>query len=139
LSAIAVIWNAGLSAGQPAFLRCELLCSQAALYDEAIMSDALISRYIDSLWLERGLSDHTLNAYRRDLAQFAQWLTRHNAPDLADVTAVDLQAYLGDRLQQGGSPRTAARFLSSVRSFYRWLVREGVIVDDPTVRLESPR
>ena len=103
------------------------------------MSDALISRYIDTLWLERGLSDHTLNAYRRDLSQFAQWLVRTNSPELASVTVADLQAYLGDRLQQGGSPRTAARFLSSVRSFYRWLVREGVIVDDPTVRLESPR
>ncbi len=133
------MWNAGLSAGQPAFLRSKLLCSQAALYDETIMSDALISRYIDSLWLERGLSDHTLNAYRRDLSQFAQWLAGTNSPDLTSVTVTNLQAYLGDRLQQGGSPRTAARFLSSVRSFYRWLVREGVIVDDPTVRLESPR
>lgn len=103
------------------------------------MSDTLISRFIDSLWLERGLSDHTLNAYRRDLALFAEWNARTGSQDLLTVTAAELQAYLGERLQQGGSPRTAARFLSSVRSFYRWLLREGTITDDPTVRLESPR
>lgn len=103
------------------------------------MSDALISQFIDSLWLERGLSDHTLNAYRRDLTLFSCWLLGCGATDLRAVTAAELQAYLGHRLSQGGSPRTAARFLSSVRNFYRWLTREGHIVDDPTLRLESPR
>jgi len=103
------------------------------------MPETLIGQFIDSLWLERGLSDHTLNAYRRDLSQFAIWLSRNECVDLADVTTAELQRYLGHRLKQGGSPRTAARFLSSVRSFYRWLLREGAIADDPTVRLESPR
>jgi len=103
------------------------------------MPETLIGQFIDSLWLERGLSDHTLNAYRRDLSQFAIWLSRNECVDLADVTTAELQRYLGHRLKQGGSPRTAARFLSSVRSFYRWLLREGTIADDPTVRLESPR
>ena len=103
------------------------------------MPETLIGQFIDSLWLERGLSDHTLNAYRRDLSQFAVWLSRNECVDLADVTTAELQRYLGHRLKQGGSPRTAARFLSSVRSFYRWLLREGTIADDPTVRLESPR
>jgi len=103
------------------------------------MSDASITRFIDSLWLERGLSANTLSAYRRDLQQFEKWCSASRNLPLLAVEAADLQRYLGERLRGGQAPRSAARFLSSVRCFYRWLLREGVINADPSVHLESPR
>jgi len=106
---------------------------------DSAVSDGSVIRFIDSLWLERGLSDNTLSAYRRDLQRFEQWcLASRNLP-LSAVQAADLQHYLGERLRGGQAPRSAARFLSSVRCFYRWLLREGVINADPSVHLESPR
>ncbi len=53
--------------------------------------------------------------------------------------ASQIQSYLGLKLRQGASPRSSARFLSAARSFYRWSLREGRIVDDPTLRIESPK
>lgn len=98
-----------------------------------------IDRFVDALWLERGLSDNTLMAYRRDLAQFEAWLTASDAGALIDASGAELQAFLGDRLRAGASPRSAARFLSSVRSFYRWALREGLVSEDPSLLLESPK
>lgn len=103
------------------------------------MSDPIVTRFIDSLWLERGLSDNTLMAYRRDLNSFEDWLSRQARDTLLAAETHDLQAYLGERMRGGQSPRSAARFLSSARSFYRWLLREGFIESDPSLHLESPR
>lgn len=100
---------------------------------------SVIDPFIDNLWMERGLSDNTLAAYRRDLAQFEQWLHDQRGSTLLQADAGDLQAYLGARLKQGGSPRSTARFLSSVRSLYRWLLRENRITEDPSLRIESPK
>ena len=103
------------------------------------MSDPIVARFIDSLWLERGLSDNTLMAYRRDLNSFEDWLSRQARDTLLTAETHDLQTYLGERMREGQSPRSAARFLSSARSFYRWLLREGFIESDPSLHLESPR
>ncbi len=97
-----------------------------------------IERFLDALWLERGLSDNTLSSYRRDLRQFDDWLANRGGTVLsADRSA--LQAYLGARLRRGASPRSAARFMSCVRGFYRYLLREGRVTEDPTLDLDSPR
>ena len=98
-----------------------------------------IERYLDSLWMERGLSENTLSAYRRDLTLFSEWLDQQGARSLLTADASQIQSYLGLKLRQGASPRSSARFLSAARSFYRWSLREGRIVDDPTLRIESPK
>ena len=98
----------------------------------------VIEQFSDALWLERGLSQNTLSAYRSDLLAFALWLSEQNT-DIEHATPSLLQHYLGERLRQGRSPRSSARFLSAVRSFYRWLLREGRIDADPTQRLQSPK
>ena len=98
-----------------------------------------IERYLDSLWMERGLSENTLSAYRRDLTLFSEWLEQQGARSLLTADASQIQSYLGLKLRQGASPRSSARFLSAARSFYRWSLREGRIVDDPTLRIESPK
>ena len=98
-----------------------------------------VERFIDSLWMERGLSDNTLAAYRRDLSLFENWLEEQHSPALLSVDASHLQRFLGYKLRVGASPRSSARFLSAARSFYRWALREGLIAEDPTLRIESPK
>ncbi len=99
---------------------------------------ALIERFADALWAEAGLCDNTLAAYRRDLEGFARY-TATRGIALERATHADLFAYLARRVQQGASPRTSARLLSSLRRFYRYLAREGLIAEDPSALLDSPR
>jgi integrase/recombinase XerD len=105
--------------------------------DSAIDTD--LERYIDALWIEKGLSQNTLSSYRRDLVQFNEWLQRTEGCSLLEADRVSLQGYLGARLQQGLSPRSTARFLSCARGFFHYMLREGRLTDDPTLEVESPR
>ena len=93
-----------------------------------------IDAYLDHLWLERGLSRATLNAYRQDLFGLAGWLRR----DLHTASEGDLQQYLAECLAAQRSPRTVARFLAAARGFYRRAVETGTIAADPTASLSSP-
>lgn len=100
--------------------------------------ESVVALYLDAIWMEKGLSQNSLDSYRTDLTLFAQWLTgRHS--NLLDVTSVDLQAYLAFRLQQKFSSRSSARFLSCVRGFYRHQLREGVLQENPMALIESPK
>ena len=98
-----------------------------------------IERYIDAMWMEKGLSNNTLSSYRRDLRQFNEWLLKRDGSTITQATRSTLQAYLGARLQQGQSPRSSARFLSCVRGFFHYLLREGSLSLDPTLDVDSPR
>ncbi len=98
-----------------------------------------IERYIDAMWMEKGLSDNTLSSYRRDLRQFNDWLVKTSGDTVLGATRSTLQKYLGFRLQQGQSPRSSARFLSCARGFYHFLLREGRITVDPTLDVDSPK
>ena len=89
--------------------------------------------------MERGLSENTLAAYRRDLSLYDEWLGEQIAESLLTAGSSQIQSYLGLKLRQGASPRSSARFLSAARSFYRWALREGHIAEDPTLRIESPK
>ena len=100
--------------------------------------DAVIENFLDALWMEKGLSANTLAAYRRDLSGFAHWL-ECNCSSLATAGQAQLLDYLSFGLQRGSSARSAARLLSCLRSFYRHQVREGRIVADPTLQVQSPR
>ena len=98
-----------------------------------------IERYIDAMWMEKGLSDNSLSSYRRDLRQFQEWLGKDQGSSLLRVNKAQLRAYLGHRLRQGQSPRSTARFMSCVRGFYRYQLREGRMTVDPTLDVDSPR
>ena len=98
-----------------------------------------IERYIDAMWMEKGLSDNSLSSYRRDLRQFHEWLEKNRESSIIRADKSSLQAYLGARLQQGQSPRSTARFMSCARGFYHYLLREGRITVDPTLDVDSPR
>ena len=99
-----------------------------------------VNEYLDALWLQRGLSENTLAAYRRDLALTEQWLINNKRTNrLIDASADDLGAYNAMRSEQGVARRSAARWLSSVRGFYRYLLREERLQEDPTQHLEHPK
>ncbi len=99
----------------------------------------LLERFLDALWMERGLSAHTLAAYRADLQGLARWLAGEGRPGLAEARRTDLLAYLARRVAGGASPRSSARLVSSLRRFYQYLVREGLREEDPSARIEAPR
>lgn len=104
-----------------------------------IPADAqLIAEYLDAIWMEKGLSDNTQESYRRDLAQFSVWLNQQDR-QLISVDAALVQDYLDVRLQQKLSSRTSARFLSCVRGFYRYLLRENLISENPVALVDNPK
>jgi integrase/recombinase XerD len=101
-------------------------------------SAAIIERFLDALWMERGLSENTLAAYRNDLTQLANWLEPSHTALLA-LQREQLQHYLEVRDGQQRSPRSNARLLSSLRRFYSWCRRERLIEEDPTRLLSAPK
>jgi integrase/recombinase XerD len=103
------------------------------------IDDALIDRFCDALWLEDGLADLTLAAYRRDLRAFGDWLEKERSRELNAVAPGDIEAYLAWRFARKTRPRSAARYTSSLKRFYRHLLRENLIASDPTLNLDSPK
>ena len=99
---------------------------------------SLIDRFVDSLWLERGLSANTLAAYRTDLGKLAAWLDQHGS-SLLTLQVLDLQAYLAWRVDHGFKATSTARLLSALRRFYQYLIREQLRTDDPTALLAGPK
>ena len=104
---------------------------------EKKLASGISEQFLDALWLESGLSTNTLSAYRSDLAAFEDWLKKRGL-DLKSAGRADLLGYLAANVRQGLSPRSSARRLSTLRRFYRYLLREGVIRDDPTADVRSP-
>ncbi|MDA8947204.1 site-specific tyrosine recombinase XerD [Luminiphilus sp.] len=98
-----------------------------------------LERFTTALWLERGLSDNTREAYSRDVQGLNTWLLDQCRGDALTASESDVQAYLGARLSQGSSHRSISRLLSSLRSFYQYLVREGDLSSDPTQHLDRPK
>ncbi len=100
--------------------------------------EALLERFLDAVWMEQGLSDHTLAAYRADLKGIALYL-RKQAATLLTAQRADLLAYLTLRVKGGARPRTTARLLSSLRRFYQYLLREGCLKADPSAQIDAPK
>ena len=102
------------------------------------MTDPLLDRFLEHLVVERGLAQNTLDAYRRDLTRYAAYLRgRKQAVTALDRTVIP--RYLLALREAGLNPRSVARHLSAIRQFHRFLVREGIVTEDPTAHLESPR
>lgn len=101
--------------------------------------DPHLHRFIDALWLEDGLSDNSLAAYRRDLAGLAAWLgAQPEKRTLVQALAKDLEGYASHRHAES-KPTSVGRRLSVFRRFYRWALREGLTSADPTLRMDAPR
>lgn len=102
------------------------------------VTDPAVTRFLEAVWMERGLSSNTLAAYRADLTALSRWLADRNVPILR-TTRADLLGFIAWRVEAGARPRSTARQLSSFRRFFRYLVREGVIRDDPTAQIAMPK
>lgn len=96
-----------------------------------------IKLYVRYLRLERNLSPNTIEAYRNDLAHLEAFMMRNNL-NLEDVTLEQLHTFAASLHEYGITPRSQARVLSGVRSFFRFLVLDGVVESDPTELLEWP-
>lgn len=106
--------------------------------DVSAIDRQLIADYLDAIWLEKGLSLNTRESYQRDLHQFALWLVEMSS-DLLRVDSVLIQKYMETRLGAAISSRTAARFLSCARGFYRYLLRENKLDENPLALIENPK
>lgn len=102
--------------------------------------DPVLERFLQALWLEDGLSDNTLAAYRRDLTGLLSWLAAQDdgRRSLCEARELDLHAYTVAR-HEATRPSSAGRRLSTFRRFFKWAVREHLITEDPTLRLATPR
>ena len=96
-----------------------------------------ITTFIDSLWLEEGLSRNTMDAYRRDLTLLARWLGQQGVP-LVGTQEGNLNAYFSAR-HVSTKATTANRRLTVFKRFFRWALRERVLAHDPTLRLQAAR
>ncbi|GAB3601700.1 site-specific tyrosine recombinase XerD [Microbacterium tumbae] len=100
-----------------------------------------IDAYLRHITIERGLSAHTVAAYRRDLGVYAAWLADAGIDDTAAVTGSIVSRFIADRSAAVPPPAATslARLQSSVRGLHRFLVREGIEVEEPTGRLRPPK
>lgn len=104
----------------------------------AINTDPAIERFIDSLWSQKGLAELTLRAYQQDLRQFSKWLDARSVR-LIDADQASIQCYLAERFDAGASARSNARLLSTLKQYYRHLIRNGERQDNPTALISAPR
>lgn len=115
---------------------------------------ALLDEFCDTVWLEDGLAKNTLDSYRRDLRQFAQWLQAQGRESLLAATEADLSGYFGSRFTGARRGRqaadgvraaggikasTQARLHSSMKRFYQFALRTSRIGADPTLNLDTPK
>lgn len=101
--------------------------------------EQLIEQFLDALWMEHGLSKHTLSAYQADLKGLAKWAASGHGGELLSLNKIHLQSYLAYRITQGIKARSTARMLSTLRRFYQYQVRENRLTEDPSALLESPK
>lgn len=102
--------------------------------------EQILQRFLDALWLEDGLGEKTRQAYGSDLRQLSLWLEQRPGESLlTEARRVDLLDWISAGFLEGRKNSTAARRLSGMRRFYRYLLRESLIAEDPTLRIDSPR
>lgn len=107
--------------------------------DEKLARTFLLPRFADFIALEQGLSPRTQEAYHRDLDRFAQYAASRGVSAPLDVTARLLREYVYHLKDLGLSPASIRRNVSAVRTWFRFLIGDGVVVRDPSERLETPK
>jgi integrase/recombinase XerD len=105
-----------------------------------VQVEQAVGRFLRHVAVERGLSDNTLAAYRRDLGRYAEHLTEAGRTDVAEVTTADVSAFLNRiRGGDGAAASSAARMLSSVRGLHRFLAEDGIVPDDVAHDVSPPK
>lgn len=104
----------------------------------AFSPPACIDTFLDALWLEDGLAQNTLSAYRRDLTAFAQWLLAKRNKDIQEAESADIQEWFAAR-HATSKATTANRRLASLRRFFLWALRQGLVARDPCLSLRAAK
>lgn len=102
------------------------------------MDDELIERYLTQMWVEKGLSQNSLDSYRSDLLSFVRWLGGKNS-SLLEVESDLILEHLAERIKQGKSARSTSRFLSCLRGAYGYWSREQHIAKNPMLGIQNPK
>ena len=108
-----------------------------------VQAEQLAARWLEHLAVERGVSEHTLSNYTRDVRRYTAWLESAGKTDLSQVTATDVEAYVADlrRGVDGAKPlaaSSAARALTVARGLHRFGVEEGVLPADTAAEVSPP-
>ncbi|WP_431806373.1 site-specific tyrosine recombinase XerD [Microbacterium paraoxydans] len=106
-----------------------------------MLLDRALDAYLRHVTIERGLSAHTIAAYRRDLDGYREWLEAEGIADTTEVTPAVIDRFIAVRASADPAPAATslARLQSSVRGWHRFLAREGIETDDPSGRLRPPK
>lgn len=100
--------------------------------------DVVIERFLDAMWMERGLSENTLASYRNDLTKLMMWMKEQKLV-LESISSDDLQRYQQWLFDQDYKQTSRARMVSAIRRVFQYLHREKIRVDDPSAMLISPK
>ena len=106
--------------------------------DQKNKESKMIDSFLDSLWLEQGLSKSTLDAYRSDLKLLKVWAKKRELK-MDEISRPDLLEFIAFKAEQGSSARTSARMLSSLRRFYTYLMQQEIISTNPTDKISMPK
>jgi integrase/recombinase XerD len=101
-------------------------------------ADLKIDNFIDALWSQKGLAPLTLSAYQQDLSKFSDWLLSQDM-ELNNASQANIQSYLSRRFSAGASARSNARLLSTLKQYFRHLIKSGERKDNPTALISAPR
>lgn len=102
--------------------------------------EAMADRFLRVLAAERGASEHTVRAYSREVRSFAEYLTAEvKGGRVRDVEHLHIRAYLGVLYERGLGKASAARALASIRSWFKWLAKEGVVKQNPALLVSTPK
>lgn len=107
--------------------------------DRSITLEQALTRFADYLRTERQVSEHTLVSYQRDLQKLADYLTHQAITDPAAISPHHIRACLGQLHRQGLGPRSLQRWLSSLRAFFRFGLRQRWISTNPALTLQAPK
>ena len=97
-----------------------------------------LQEFLDHLSIERGLSPRTLEAYERDVARLVAFLEQHGVARPGETSAAHLREFVYHLKDQGLKPTSIRRAISAIRTYFGYLLAEGMVVSDPTERIEAP-
>src|SRR3954467_15459345 len=112
---------------------------QRILIDPAIARPFLLERFSDFLALEQGASPRTSEAYRRDVARLTTYVAAKGAVGPSDISSRMLREFVYHLKDLGLAPASIRRNVSSVHTYFRFLLGDGHVVRDPSERLETPK
>jgi integrase/recombinase XerD len=100
---------------------------------------SFLSEYIEYLYVERGLSQNTEEAYRRDLSFFIDFIEQNGIQSFDELKRSHINAYIRELRQTNYAPTSITRKIASLRGWFKWMIANEMIIHDPTVGLEQPK